>query len=94
MPRNPVEVGAGHLKSNSAVGGTRDVDYRVPPGATNVRIDTEDTSTAQLAVGQGRGEARLEWQPGDDQAHVHAWVNGGIGGDNEVRWKVYADVDE
>jgi hypothetical protein len=83
-------VGSDHLRGNGLFGKRRDYTYNVPPEAITVYMQDEDNSCNGQNIGSGNGKATLSWSREDSKAHVHAWVNGAIGGSNEIEWKVYA----
>ena len=62
----------------------------MPKGTVALNFNYEDRSSDSLNIGEGNGKATLHWKPGDEEARVHAWVNGAAGPANEVSWNVTA----
>ena len=86
---NKVEIGSGSITGN-LFGKKRDFTYNVPDGAIAVTFSSEDNSPNSLNIGSGNGKATLNWDKQARKAHVHAWVDGAVGGGNSVSWTVYA----
>lgn len=85
-----IEIGSGQLKGSFGFGAREDFTYPVPKGSTTVGFKHEDHSSNSFNIGGGNGKATLHWKPGDEEARVHAWVNGAAGGSNKVVWTVVA----
>ncbi len=85
-----IEIGSGNLKGAFGFGKREDYTYPVPKGTVAVTFKHEDRSSNTFNIGGGNGKATLHWKPGDEEARVHAWVNGAAGAPNEVAWTVIA----
>ena len=85
-----IEIGSGNLKGSFGFGKREDYTYSVPKGAVNVSFKHSNLSTDSFNIGSGNGKATLHWKHGDEEARVHAWVNGAAGPANEVSWTVVA----
>ncbi len=85
-----IELGSGNLKGSGIWGKKRDYTYGVPDGAIFVSLSHEDRSPDSQNFGDGNGNVSLNWDKSAKEARVHAWVNGALGGSNEMRWTVYA----
>ena len=62
----------------------------MPKGTVALSFTHEDRSPNSLNLIGDNGDASLHWKPGDEEARVHAWVNGAVGEPNEVAWTVTA----
>ncbi len=85
-----IEIGSGNLKGACGFGKREDYTYPVPKGATVVTFKHDDRSGNIFNIGRGNAKASLHWNHGDEEARVHAWVNGAAGAANEIAWTVVA----
>ncbi len=85
-----IEIGSGNLKGACRFGKREDYTYPVPKEAITVALKHEDRSSNSLNIGRGNGKVSLHWKHGDEEARVHAWVNGAAGAANEMAWTVVA----
>ncbi len=87
-----IEIASGNLKGSFGFGAKEDFTYAIPTGTIALRFKYEDRSSDSFNIGDGNGKATLHWRPGDEEAHVHAWVNGATGACNEVTWTITARI--
>ncbi len=85
-----IEIGSGNLRGACGFGKREDYTYPVPKEAITVALKGRDQSPNTFNIGNGNGKVELHWKRGDEEARVHAWVNGSAGAYNEVTWTVVA----